>query len=309
MKRKVWEEMTMAEKLAWLDEMTENAEKRFLRNRKQDLVNAVNMKVAAGERLTVEEFERYTGIRFSHDMTGKMEDVLSLSTCCLVNPICRKRIEKKIGICAFCFSEALMLARQGVCENTAFNYRQLSKIEIPAELIPYIDAEELRIESYGDVGTVTQAANYINIARCNPHCAVTAWTKNPSIYAAAFEKLGITVCPENLTVILSSPFLNREVKIPEKYRWFIKKTFTVYTLDWLQENGKTAAFINCGGRRCKECQKCYVNANRSADSLRELLKSDAKKAEKIGFTWDDIRQELKVEITRTATDYSALFTA
>lgn len=307
MKKLIWENMTLDEKISYLNDCAEKAEKRFRKNWSDEKIAALNEKIAAGGRLTVEEFETYTGIKFSHDMGGKMKDILSLSTCCLLNPLCRARIEKKIGICAECFAEALLLARQGLTENTCYNYKVLSSVDLPAEIIPYIDAAECRLESYGDAGTVTHAKNYVKIAIYNPHCAVTVWTKNPALYHAAFQELGLTVCPNNFTVILSSQYMNTEIAIPEKYAYFIKKTFTVYTAEWLIENNKPACFINCGGRRCKDCKRCYVNANRSEKHIREILKKDTNKIEKAGFTWYDAGTPIPVVEKKSTVDFSGLF--
>lgn len=305
MKKITWEEMTLEEKIAYLEECAETRKQRFLRDRSADAVNMIEVKISAGERLTIDDFETYTGVKFSHTMTGKMEEILSISTCCLLNPLCVERIQKKIGICAECFANALMLAKQGLCENTCYNYKVLSTIEIPDALIPYIDRDELRIESFGDVGTVTQAVNYVKFAVFNPHCNVTAWTKNPWLYDAAFKHLGITEKVKNFTLILSSQFINKESVIPAKYAWFIDKTFTVYTLEYLKENKLSSCFINCGGRKCKDCQRCYKNANVSEKHIRELLKKDTSKAEKAGFTWLDTGNPIPVIMP--TSDYNKLF--
>lgn len=307
MKRIIWEEMTAEEKLAFLDDCAAKARARFERTWTAEKIDALNKKVAAGERLTVEEFEVYTGVKFSHDMGGKMDGILSLSTCCLLNPLCRERLEKKIGVCAECFAEALMLAKEGVTENTCYNYTVLSTVEIPVELIPYIGRPELRLESFGDVGTVTHAVNYINFAVYNPDCAVTVWTKNPWLYAAAFERLGISTCPDNLTIIRSSQYLNIEADIPAKYAWFIRKTFTVYTAEYLIENNLPANFINCGGRSCKHCQRCYLAAHKSETHIREILKKDTRKAEKAGYIWYDVETPFPVRAAASAVDFSGLF--
>lgn len=299
--------MTLEQKLMYLDECAEKARERFKRQWNENLIAILNEKVSAGNRLSVEDFESYTGVKFSHNMGGKMKEILSLSTCCLLNPLCRNRLEKKIGICAECFAESTMFAKTEVTENTCYNYQVLSEIEIPDEIIPYIDRPELRLESFGDVGTVIQAKNYIKIALFNKHCAVSVWTKNPWIYELAFKALGITICPENLTIILSSQFLNKEVEIPAKFAWFIRKTFTVYTAEYLLANNIPACFINCGGRKCKSCQRCYINASISEVHIRELLKKDISKMEKAGYTWQDSITTTPAEKKDSKVDFSGLF--
>ena len=307
MKRKQWEEMDLPEKIAFLEECADNAKKRFLKERDPEAVAMINQKIEKGYRLSPEEFEIYTGISFSWTMGGKMKDILSLSTCCLLNPLCRQRLEKKIGICAECFAEAEMLAKQGLLENSCYNFIVLSTVDIPEEIIPFIDRKEFRLESFGDVATVIQCKNYIKFALYNKHCAVSVWTKNPWLYEIAFREMGITVCPENFTIILSSQYLNTEVKIPARFTWFIRKTFTVYTAEYLLSHNLPAAFINCGGRRCKECQRCYINAARSEINIRELLKKDTLKMEKAGFTWTDSIPENISPARPAKVDFSALF--
>lgn len=308
MKRKEWAEMDLNERLAFLDECAEKARARFLdkRDNAKEKIQLLNEKIARGERLTVDEFEFYTGIKFSHDMGGKMKDILSLSTCCLINPLCRKRLENKVGVCAECFAEFVTLSYKGVTENTCYNYIVLSETDLPLALIPYIDRNELRLESFGDVGTMIQAKNYIKFALANPHCMVSVWTKNPWLYDAAFKAMGIAKCPENFTVILSSQFLNIETKIPEKYRYFVKKTFTVYTAEYLIANKLPASFINCGGRSCKHCERCYCKANHSETHIHELLKRDTKKMESVGFTWYDVETPIPVA-EKKVVDYSEMF--
>ena len=189
MKKVQWENMTTEQRLLYLDECAEKARARFSNQWHAETIALLNEKMAAGYRLTVEEFESYTGIKFSKDMTGKMKEILALSTCCLVNPLCRKRLENKVGICAECFAAATMISYETVTENTCYNYQVLSTVDIPENLIPYIDRKELRLEAFGDVGTVTQAKNYIKFALYNKQCHVTAWTKNPWLYAMAFKAL------------------------------------------------------------------------------------------------------------------------
>lgn len=307
MKRKEWEEMTLEEKLSYLEECTKKRYERFIKERDPELVAVINKKIEMGYRLTMEEFESYTGVKFSWDMGGKMKDIISLSTCCLLNPLCRKRLQEHIGVCAECFAEQTLLSYQGLLENLCYNYKVLSEKVLPDELIPYIDAAEFRGESFGDAGTETHAFNMIKFALFNPHCAVSIWTKNPWLYDMAFSRLGITVCPENLTIIYSSQYLNRESKIPEKFAWFIKKTFTVYTAEYLLSHGLTASFINCGGRSCKTCQRCYKNAARSEKSIHELLKKDTHKLEKSGWKWEDAENAPKVPEKPAKVDYSHLF--
>lgn len=273
--------------------------RRVINHRPEELKTAERAaeKIAAGFRINVAEFEALTGIKFSHCMTGKMDGILSLSTNCLCNPVCLARIRAGIGICAECFAASLETQykqenKVGVFENTAYNAQMLSGMIIPVNMLPEISAEELRIESFGDTANWIQAANYLNIARVNPLVTVTAWTKNPNHYLEAIKR-GYSK-PENFTLIFSSLELNNPADIKPEWENIIDKRFTVYTLEWLDKNGIGAHFINCGGRSCKNCQRCYKNAKRTGFDVRELLKKDAQKAARRGgewVTWDNSEPE------------------
>ena len=247
-------------------------------------------KIAAGFRVSVEEFEALTGVMFSHHMTGKMLNILSLSTNCFCNPCCIARMLAGIGICAECFAAGVEAQYSGTFENTAYNSMILSASVLPLEVLPIIDADELRIESFGDTANWKQAANYMNLARVNPLLPVTAWTKNPGHYAEAIRR-GYTK-PHNFTLIFSSIELNNPADIKPEFESIIDKRFTVYTLDWLDNNGLDHRFINCGGRSCKNCQRCYKNAASTGFDVRELLKKDADKARKTrGGNWETWEDE------------------
>lgn len=156
---------------------------------------------------------------------------------------------------------------------------------LPLDILPIISADELRIESFGDTANWKQAANYMNIARVNPILPVTAWTKNPGHYLEAIKR-GYTK-PDNFTLIYSSQELNNPSDIMPEFEQIIDKRFTVYTLDWMDANGLDHRFINCGGRSCKNCERCYKKATVTGFDVRELLKKDADKARKQrGGQWE-----------------------
>lgn len=262
------------------------------------------VKIAAGMRPTVEEFEALTGVMFSHHMTEKMLGILALSSNCFSNPRCLARMRAGVGICAECFAAGIEMARKEVFQNTAYNAKTLSAEVLPLEVLPIIDADELRIEAFGDTINWEHAANYMNFARINPYLTVTAWTKNPDHYKEAIRR-GYTK-PDNFILIYSSLELNKPATINPEYEQIIDKRFTVYTLDWLMEQGEGANYINCGGRSCKNCQRCYKNADKTAFDVRELLKKDAKKAAKLGGAWakwDDVPAvDLQPDLTGKAAE-------
>ena len=283
--------MKKEEILAMTDEQREEIINRAIEARKarnsrpEEIRKATRAaeKVAAGERISVEEFEALTGVMFSRKMTEKMLNILALSTNCFCNPVCIARMRAGVGICAECFAATTEARYSGTFENTAYNSKILSNMVLPLEVIPAIDADELRIESFGDTANWIQAANYFNIARQNPLLPVTAWTKNPGHYKEAIRR-GYSK-PDNFTLIYSSLELNTPEDVKPEFENIIDKRFTVYTLEYLDNNSLDHRFINCGGRSCKSCQRCYRNAKVTAFDVRELLKKDADKARKMrGWT-------------------------
>lgn len=57
--------------------------------------------------------------------------------------------------------------------------------------------------------------------------------------------------PENINIILSSPYMNTAC---DESKWsFVDKTFTVY-----DKQHSNCVKINCGDRKCMECRICYT---------------------------------------------------
>lgn len=252
--------------------------------RKTKAADRAKEKIQRGETLTIAEFEAYTGIMFSHNMSGKLDKVLSLSTSCVCNNRCLARMSNPDLICHECFAADTESNYKGVFENTALNAAILSKEILPLYVLPHLDTDILRIESFGDVINVIHAINYINIAYRNPETTVTAWTKNPDIWYKAFLKVGK---PKNLIFGISSDRKNTVIEIKPEYRPFVNFVFTVYELDYLLSlNIDPETFINCGGRSCRSCMKCYSLENFKGGNIvfvSELVKADAKRARKMGI--------------------------
>ena len=142
----------------------------------------------------------------------------------------------------------------------------LTSVIIPQEDMPrlYSESGYFRFEAFGDLINEIQVVNYFNMAAANPHMKCALWTKNPFIIARAIEKYGLEK-PQNLVILASSYFVN-EIMPFTKYA-FIDKVFTVYTKKFAEENGVE---INCGGRACAECGRCYEN--KGGVNVSELLK-------------------------------------
>jgi hypothetical protein len=198
--------------------------------------------------ITIKSFEKETGIHFTLNHTGKMAGMQSLSSSCICNPACIARMKDENSICYYCFSAAMHNRYSALAACLEKNSSVLSSRLFELFELPMINAAFFRFESFGDLGSVTQARNYIRIAKRNPWTRFALWTKNPGYLAAAIREEGK---PENLNVILSSPYMNTPC---DASRWpFVDKIFTVYDKDH-QANVN----INCGYRKCLDCLLCYT---------------------------------------------------
>lgn len=210
--------------------------------------------------MTIARFEKETGVHFTTKHTGKMEGMQSISTSCLCNPACIARMKDESSICSKCFSGAMMHRYSALSDCMVRNYEILNNRLFELDELPLINAAWFRIESFGDIGSVKQARNYIRLIRRNPQTMFAWWTKNPGFLAQAIALEGGK--PDNVNIILSSPYLNVTM---DACRWsFVDKTFTV----WDKEHEDQAPVINCGSRRCMECRLCYTK-----NDVREIHES------------------------------------
>ena len=192
----------------------------------------------------------HSPVHVSDSMSGKMTDIPSISTSCLFNPICLKRMQDGESICKHCFAAATLERYDAAGLAMESNFILLNDSILPVELLPVFKktVEIARIESFGDVASVIQAINYCNIAYKNSNVTFAWWTKNVKIVAAAFDIVGK---PENVILIESSEKVNR---IKEKSSHYVDKVFTVFDKQFIIENNID---INCGSRACNKCRRCY----------------------------------------------------
>ena len=247
-------------------------------------------------------FETETGIHFCSDHYGKMKGLFSINTSPLDNDLCASRSQKPLTpeeleeypvVCRDCYSRRYFKFRttnnvRGVVNGKKLNERVYDTNEWPAvakEDFPYG-----RIEAFGDTKSWVQQANYFQLACRNPRIQFGDWTKNPWFIKEAIDK-GYSI-PQNVEIVLSSLHENRPDD-PSKYP-FIRKVFTVYSLAWLIKNNKGQEFINCGGRSCLKCGKCYRTINPNDPNVKiingnpvlfinEIRKQDQSKAQKMGW--------------------------
>lgn len=215
---------------------------------------------------TIREFREKYGVTISLSMSGKMEGLAGVTTSVLENPYCKARRGICGMICAKCYAAAGLSYKASVRECYARNTAALTTQIIPKEDLPrlYSETGYFRFESFGDISTEMQVVNYFNMAEVNPHMKCALFTKNPWLIRAAMKNYGIKK-PQNLVIVGSSYFTDKAMNF-DAYD-FIDKVFTVYTKQYAAENGVE---IQCGGRSCAECGRCYENYG--GRYVNELLK-------------------------------------
>jgi len=211
-------------------------------------------------------------IHVSDKMSGKMSGIPSISTSCHCNKYCLARMAKgdKVidgitykCICKECFADATLNHYSNLDDATSDNFFLLNESILPIDLLPtFGNVRFVRIESFGDLGSVTHAINYLNMIKKNYDVTFAWWSKNPNFINQALQIVGGK--PENVIFIQSSCYIN--LKEEKKFDW-IDKVFTVYDKKFIQENGLD---INCGSRNCVGCKRCYNLRNKEENVSEEL---------------------------------------
>lgn len=234
-----------------------------------------------------------------------MRGLFSINTSPLDNPLCISRSKEPLKkeelkgypvVCRDCYSTNLFKTRKTNDACGRRNADELNSQIIETSKWPIVLSEDFpygRIEAFGDTKSWIQQANYFLMAMRNPSIQYGDWTKNPGFISECI-KHGYVV-PANVEIVLSS--LHENMPDDPSLFPFVNKVFTVYSLDWLIENKKDSSFINCGGRSCLKCGKCYLPVNKDDRSIRiingkavlfvnELRKQDQKRAERLGWVID-----------------------
>jgi len=177
----------------------------------------------------------------------KLKGMRSISTSVYANRLCEKRSKVKGSICAKCYARHLESFRESLRAKLDENTRTLRR-RLPDHDLPRVDDRYFRLESFGDCASSIQAENYVRIAQANPKTRFAVWTKNLPFYRKAFDRLGK---PKNLILVFSSMMIGEPQDVPEIYRDIVDHRFTV------MPKGSDPARINCGGRKCIDCLRCY----------------------------------------------------
>ena len=205
--------------------------------------------------------------------SGKMEGIPSISTSCILNSRCQKRVSCDKSVCHNCFAHSYMKFRKELREALERNYhilteRLLTKKEI-GDL--NINSSFFRLEAFGDLNNNIQLINYINICKFYRYTRFALWTKNVDILLSIFSQKKYRK-PKNLSLIISSPLLN--VAFPISFVEKVNKVvhidvvFTVYTKEFATNHN---VIINCGAKHCLSCLQCY-KGDRETIYINEQLK-------------------------------------
>lgn len=198
--------------------------------------------------------------------SGKLHGMHSISTSVALNPICKERAKDTNTICSHCYASRYVGMRKGLRDKLELNTNALQSL-IPFNELPVINDRVFRLESFGDVMSTTQAANYYRLAGFNYYTTFTAWTKNVAFYEDAHEN--IVDKPHNFILIYSDPLLNGHSD--EWYEAFLAAHPLVdYIFVVMDKEHAAQVEITCGTRKCLECLHCYRKGN--ARIIREVLK-------------------------------------
>lgn len=212
--------------------------------------------------ITLTNSRKINGLHFTTKHSGKMSGMVSISTSVTTNERCAKNAQIKGSVCEKCFAAKQMRVFPSMENPMVENQRILTSNVLDPELLPTINNIYFRFEAFGDLNNAIQVKNYFNLCYKNPRVKFALWTKNPDYIAEAiadgYKK------PENLNIVLSSLFINKE---RPKTFGFVDKVFTVYDPEYIKENDVD---INCGAKNCFNCGLCYEK--NGVDVIREKLK-------------------------------------
>lgn len=185
--------------------------------------------------------------------SGKMKGINSIGTSCANNPFCIARRRNGESVCSHCYASTYMKMRHALKERLEENTKLLSTRHLVAGETPETNDEIFRFESFGDLYNDTHLENYLIICEHNPGTKFVLYTKNTWILDDVFNSKMITK-PENLSIVVSSPALNKIIELDKKKYWFVDHVFTVYDKKFIADNNVN---INCGAKSCLGCQICY----------------------------------------------------
>lgn len=236
------------------------------------LDNAIEYQRRLARPLTEKEVKSLYGLHICMNHGGKMENIHSLSTNSMLNSFCIAHAKLADCVCSHCYAVSLIKSRPSMFIPLTINQLLLSNFVLPVGILPVINNELFRFESFGDLGSKTQVINYFNLAGKpeNQSVKFALWTKNPLIIReamqAGYEK------PETLQIVFSGFRLNVHIDIEsiKKVFPFVDRVFIVW------ETNENNPRINCGKRDCFKCRACYgKDGNKTINEALKMVKREA----------------------------------
>ena len=199
----------------------------------------------------------FNGSLWQTDHSGKMEGIRSIGTSCVDNPHCIKRRADNCSVCSKCYAETYMKMRKSLKEHLSDNAKILANTLLEGRELPVTNDLIYRFESFGDLYNETHLKNYVAITNRNPYTTFGLWTKNIWLLDEVFNEEKIAK-PKNISIVVSSPLLNKPLELDREKYWMVDHVFTVYDKKFIAANDIE---INCGARNCLGCTKCYLDSD------------------------------------------------
>lgn len=199
------------------------------------------------------------------EMSGKLTDIATINTNPLTDDFCNAMSKVEGTTCYFCFARFYLKTCRKFCvprfEN---NTRLLCSSDLTIAQYPQFkkDVKNARCDGYGEMRNAIMRNNYAGIADYYNKINFTIWTKRVDLVKDF-------TFPKNVTLIYSSPFINKKTSINtfqhSNNKRIFDKVFTVY------DDMKYIDRANCHGN-CASCMKCY-NKKDSTVYIHEIIKS------------------------------------
>ena len=199
----------------------------------------------------------FNGSLWQTDHSGKMEGIRSIGTSCVDNPHCIKRRADNYSVCSKCYAETYMKMRKSLKDHLSDNAKILANTLLEGRDLPVTNDLIYRFESFGDLYNEIHLKNYVAITNRNPYTTFGLWTKNIWLLDEVFNKEKIAK-PKNISIVVSSPLLNKPLELDREKYWMVDHVFTVYDKKFIAANNIE---INCGARNCLGCSKCYLDSD------------------------------------------------
>jgi len=172
-------------------------------------------------------------------MSGKLQGIGAINTDTTTNDFCIRQ-KSTDTICGKCYSHKMLNTFRKSCVPAFQHNSELMKDLIDWDLLPIINQAYFRFNGHGELINLNHYKNIINIAKKNPHCTFTLWTKRASIVRQ------IAHVPVNLILIFSNPRIDKVIGVPRGFN----KVFN-------NVNKDSGINQNCTGKKCMDCLMCY----------------------------------------------------